>query len=443
MSTVTKYLGYTNGVQRLSWTGPSATITAHLWGGGGGRGGSDSYQGGNGSGGGYSTTNFTITDGDVLDVAVGGGGGNGQSGRGSALGGTAGASYSSGGLVFNTRTTPAVPAVYPYTNSSYCSFLNTYGVWEAAPGYTYFNRNYTVNFPSTGTYTFTFSVDNYGSVTLDGATIISLSSSSAANFQRSYQTTVNVTAGNHTLSINAVNTGGPGSVALLVAGGTVFSGGAGGNAGPAGSSGAGGGGGGATVLLLNSSVVAVAGGGAGGGGGGNYGSGQSAPGSVGQATVGTYAGQNGRDHPRDGGGGGGGGGGWAAGQGGNIPGSDVGGYAGSYGLGTAVSENPTGSSAANSSSPYYRSGEARGATASAGSTPGVAVIVIQTTGVNVHDGAQFVPVDQTYIKDNEVWKPVRTIWIKSGSNWVPVIGGQPPAFTTVDGLIGVNSRPWS
>lgn len=443
MPTVIRNLGYTNGVQRLAWTGPDATITAYLWGGGGGLGGADSQIGGNGSGGGYSTTNFTITDGDVLDVAVGGQGGNGQSGRGSAAGGTAGASYSSGGLVFNTRTTPASPAVYPYTNSSYCSFLNTYGVWEQSPGYTYFNRSYTINFPSTGTYTFTFSVDNYGSVTLDGTTIIALSSSSSANYQRSYQAIATVTAGNHTLSINAVNTGGPGSVALLVTGGTVFSGGRGGYAGPSGSSGGGGGGGGATVILLNDSVVAVAGGGAGGGGGGNRGPGQSAPGTAGQATIGTYAGQNGRDHPGDGGGGGGGGGGWAGGQGGDIPGGDFGGYAGAYGLGTAVSENPTGTSPAKSNSPYYRAGEARGATQSSGATAGFAAIVIQTTGVNVHDNIQFVPVDQTYIKDSGVWKPVQTIWINSGGSWFPVIGGVPPAFTTVSGLIGVNSRPWS
>lgn len=114
MTTTTRFLGFTSGVQRLAWSGPPGTISAYLWGGGGGRGGSDSYSGGNGSGGSYTSKVFTVTDGDIIDVAVGGPGSNGASGQGSAAGGAAGASYSL--LLFNTRTTTANPPVFGTSN---------------------------------------------------------------------------------------------------------------------------------------------------------------------------------------------------------------------------------------------------------------------------------------------------------------------------------------
>ena len=439
MPTTTRVLGFTNGVQRLVWSGPPATITAHLWGGGGGLGGSDRYGGGNGSGGGYSRYQYVANDGDIIDVAVGGPGANGQSGRGSAAGGVAGASYSL--LLFNTRTDSATPPVFPVSNSGWGSFLNTYGVWENGGYATNFSRSYTVNFPVSASYTFTFSVDNYGTVLLDGVPVISRSGSDPSNYRSSFQTTITVSAGNHTISIQAVNTGGPGGVGLAISRTTGFSGGRGGNAGPAGSSGGGGGGGGATALFINNVVVAAAGGGGGGGGGGNYGGGQSAPGTPG-TTAGVYNGQNGQDHPGDGGGGGGAGGGWQGGNGGSIGGGDVGGFAGSIGLSSSPGEAPTGTVPGGTSSVYYKAGVAQGATASQPSTSGYAAIVIESTGTNINAGGTYFPVQNTYVKVAGAWKEAKTVWVKEGGLWKPVAGGVPPVFSVVPNTIGVSSRPY-
>jgi hypothetical protein len=191
MATSTRFLGFTNGIQRLTWSGPPGTIYAHLWGGGGGFGGGDAFGGGNGTGGGYAFNSFTVVDGDVIDVAVGGPGGNGLSGARGVGGGSAGASLSSSSLTFDTRTAAAFPPVEVYFDPTWGSFLNTYGIWESGTaGFVNFERTYIVEFPTTGLYTFTFSVDNYGDVAVDGTTVISLSGKSRANFTRSYQATV-------------------------------------------------------------------------------------------------------------------------------------------------------------------------------------------------------------------------------------------------------------
>ena len=444
MATSTRFLGFTNGVQRLTWSGPPGTIYAHLWGGGGGRGGGDAYGGGNGTGGGYAFDSFTVVDGDVIDVAVGGPGGNGASGARGAGGGSAGASLSADILTFDTRTAPAIPPVGVYFNGNWGSFLNTYGIWEAgSDGFVNFERTYIVNFPTTGLYTFTFSVDNYGDVTVDGTTVISLSGNSRENYTRSYQATVNIIEGNRSVRVRGVNTSGPGSIAVTITGGITLSGGRGGNPGPVGTSGGGGGGGGATGILLNNTLLSAAAGGGGGGGGGRFSAGQSSPGTAGQANAGVYAGQNGQDHPSDGGGGGGGGGGWSAGNGGPIGNGDSGALAGSFGLGLAPSQNPTGISPGGSSNQYFESGAAQGASASQPATAGYAAIVIETTGTNIYNSGQFEPVQQTYVNNAGTWQIVKTAWIKDGGIWKPVLGGVPPVFGIVPGNIGVNSRPFS
>lgn len=440
MPTTLRALGFTSGVQRLVWTGPQGIVTAHLWGGGAGRGGDDGpYFGGNGTGGGYTTSTFTVSNGDVLDVAVGGPGGNGGTRSSGAAGGAAGASYSL--LLFNTRSTPASPTAYPNTNAAYGSFLNTYGVWEQNVYVSSFYRSYTVNFPSSTSYTFTFSADNYGTVYIDGSPVISLAGSDPSNYRLSYQATINVSAGNHNIVIDAGNTGGPGSVALTISGTIGFSGGSGGRAGYAGSSGAGGGGGGATAILLNNVVQAVAGGGGGGGGAGLYSNGQSGPGFVG--TNSAQNGQNGQDHPGDGGGGGGGGGGFSSGNGGPCGSGDTGGQAGNFGTSSSPGQDPSGTVPGGVNSSYYKSGIAQGATLNQPATGGYAAIVIQTSGTNVHDGSGFLPVNQTYIKFNDFWNPVKGIWVKENGVWKEVAGSTPPLFNVVPNTIGVNSRPYS
>lgn len=441
MTTVTRYLGFTDGIQRLVWSGPGGTITAHLWGGGGGFGGGDGGRiGGNGTGGGYATTVFTVVEGDVIDVAVGEQGENGQGYRSGAAGGSAGASY--GGEIFNTRTGPVLPAVYPQTNSSWGSFLNTYGVWESYAGASSFQRTYPVNFPISGNYSFTLSVDNYATVSLDGAVILSVTGSSSTNYQRTFQATVFVNAGTHSVSIDAVNTGGPGGVAVTIGATNGYSGGAGGRAGYSGSSGGGGGGGGATVILRNSVLLAVAAGGGGGGGAGVNSNGQNAPGPRGQATAGTFSGQNGQDKAGDGGGGGGGGGGYQGGNGGEVSGGDNGAYAGCYGLSSAPGENPSGILPGGAGSVYYKNGIAVGGSASGPATGGYAAIVIETFGTNIHDGNDFVPVRNLFIRQQDSWKEITGIWVKEQGIWKNVVGSTAPPFSRLPNTIGVSSRPW-
>ena len=407
-------------------------------------GGADATIGGNGGGGGYAFNNFTVVDGDVIDVAVGGPGGNGLSSATGFGGGAGGASLSASMLLFDTRTAAAIPSVGSYFDPGWGSFLNTYGIWEAgSAGFSNFERTYQVNFPTTGLYTFTFSVDNYGDVAIDDSIVIALSGSSRVNYTRSFQTTVNVLSGLRNIRIRGVNTGGPGSIAVTIAGGATLSGGRGGAAGPSGTSGAGGGGGGATGILLNNTLLAAAGGGGGGGGGGRFSEGQSSPGAQGQTSVGIYAGQDGQDHPGDGGGGGGGGGGWAGGNGGPIGSGDVGAEAGSFGLGSAPNENPSNTNPGGRGNQYYKSGAAQGASALQPATAGYAAIVIETTGINVQNSGQFRPIQQTYINLNSIWNPVKALWVKDSGIWKPVAGSLPPVFGVVPNTIGVNSRPFS
>ena len=159
MAIVVRPAGYTGSLQRIIWNqGNAVPATAYLWGGGGGAGGRDSASGGDGSGAGFSVVNFTVNEGDTIEVAVGGGGGGGQGGS-DAAGGSAGASYVADYL-FNTRDAATSPPVYPQFNPLYCTFLNTYGIWTNPTSAAVFDRTYTVNFPTTGNYQFTACADD-------------------------------------------------------------------------------------------------------------------------------------------------------------------------------------------------------------------------------------------------------------------------------------------
>jgi len=467
---IIRALGYTGYRQTLTWPSTQAyngTVTAYLWGAGGGGGGNDAGNpGGEGGGGGFTRVTLTVNPGDVLEVSVGGPGGAGNNGGwyywrwwwwrswawydyygygwwgwwgyyGGASGGAAGPSLLLGGGLFNTVDL-GLPRVQ---NSAYCTFLNNYGVWnEAGGGSAIFDRSYTVNFPSTGVYTFEGSVDNYGYIYLDGANILNIS-----GYGTTYIARVYVTAGNHTVRLYGVNTGGPGSFALSINGGNSFCGGSGGRAGWIGSSGGGGGGGGATVLRKNGVVVAVAGGGGGGAGAGiNGGGGQpgNAPGSAGQAAIGISIGGDGVDREGDGGGGGAGGGGWGAGQGGNQAPYDTWGYPGFYGGNRGdVSANPSGRAPGGTGQGYYPGGGVGyGGTTGQAGNPGYAVLDFDINGtfVKVNDGWQ--PVKQTWVKDNGDWYPVKGDFVNVNGIWEPVSGTYAPNFVVASGQFGYVSR---
>jgi len=435
---VVRPAGYTGFLQQLTWVqGNNVPVTAHLWGGAGGGGGNDSNPGGAGSGGGYTQTQFTINEGDVLEVAVGGPGTGGAGGR-SAAGGTPGSSYLvDASLLFSTLET-ASPPVFRQFNSAYCTFLNTYGVWVNPTSARTFDRTYTINFPVETWYTFSASADNYADIYLDGVLLFA-----ATSFQGVGTNGYYLAAGTKQVRIVGTNTGGPGAVALTIGGAANFAGSFGGFSGESGSSGAGGGGGGATVVLLNGSALGAAGGGGGGGGGGNTGTaaGQSAPGNRGQAAVGTNEGQNGTNKSGDGGGGGGGGGGWGGGNGGTVPGGDQGGYAGVYGGSSGASENPNGRFPGGSSNQYYRGGIATGGAGGGNNgSAGYAVFEFNVAGtlINLPSGG-FEAASNTWIKINGAWTRVTTPYVKQGGIWYP-INGYAPVFENVSGKFGASPR---
>jgi hypothetical protein len=85
---------YTQTCGRYTLTSPMAMdIVAYLWGGGGGGGGMDAgSRGGDGAPGQFHKVNFSVEQGDLIEVVVGDGGTAGSSNSGSAPGGIGGAS---------------------------------------------------------------------------------------------------------------------------------------------------------------------------------------------------------------------------------------------------------------------------------------------------------------------------------------------------------------
>jgi hypothetical protein len=443
---VVRPAGYTGFLQQLTWEqGNNIPVTAHLWGGAGGGGGNDSNPGGNGGGGGYTQVQFTINEGDVLEVAVGGPGTGGGGGR-SAGGGGPGSSYlSDTSLLFSTLETASPPVVRQF-NSAYCTFLNTYGVWINPTSATTFDRTYTINFPVTTFYSFIASADNsadiYLAQTVDGVFTNQLAITTTS-FTQTYTNGFFLTAGVKQVRIVGTNTGGPGAVALTIGGAANFAGSFGGYSGGSGSSGAGGGGGGGTVVLLNGNPLGAGGGGGGGGGGGNVGAaaGQNAPGDRGQASIGINEGQSGSNKLGDGGGAGGGGGGWGGGNGGTVPGGDQGGYAGAFGGSSGAGQNPSGRFPGGLGGQYYRDGVAVGG-ASGGNqgTAGYAVFEFDVPGTIVNTAAGgWNPATETWIKINGTWVKAATPYIKQGGIWYP-LNGYAPVFQNVPGRFGASPR---
>jgi len=436
---VVRELGYTGTVQSLTWDkGNNIPMHAYLWGGGGGGGGNDSARGGDGGGGGFSQVNFTISAGDIIQLAVGGAGGTGGSGRSGDGAGPAG-----GGLVtipvFNTRTAVSSPVVYNQFNSNFGTFLNTYGIWESNKNAQNFDRTYVINFPSSALYTFVAAVSGEALVDIDGVNNFTANSATVPFTQP-----VTLAAGSHTIRIRATRATAPGSVALTISTGQSYSGARGGNAGGSGTSGGGGGSGGATVLLLNNTVIAVAGGGGGGGGGGNGPVGQDAPGPNGRDTNPVTNGQNGTNKSGDGGGGGGGGGGHDGGNGGQTPGGDNGGQAGSWGSSYSSNgsvQNPTGRTAAGNGQPYYSSQRAQGGLNQRAGTTGFAAIEFgPLNGLYVHTSGSFTEVDNAYIKVNGAWTLIQNTYIKSNGIWNAIVGSFSPVFNQSSTEFGVNPR---
>lgn len=440
MASVIRSIGFSNSLQQLIWPTTTSEITAYVWGAGGGGGGNDAGSlGGYGGGAGFARKTFTIENGDVLQVGVAGAGGPGGSSQGGAPGGSAGPSYTAS-TVWTSLSFTGSPYIR-VTNGAYCGFLNNYGVWNYNSSYPGFDHTVTINFASTGYYTLTGSCDNAAAAYIDGVPVLDM-----PGFQNTYSASVYVTAGNHDLRLNAINTGGPGSLGFTITGGASFGGGNGSAAGGAPSSGGGGGGGGASVIFLNGTPIVIAGGGAGGGGAGNDGGGGgrgNAPGPSGQTTTGIYAGQNGQPKGGDGGGAGGGGGGYAGGNGGPIVGGDQTAYAGYFGsnLGDVVA-NPSGQTPGGTNQPYYNGATGYGGSNTRFGGSGSIVLDMKVGGGSVKYNDAWASVQKTYVKNSGVWKEVQATYIKDGGVWSPINGSFAPVFTTVSGFWGTDPRSY-
>ena len=87
-------------------------------------------------------------------------------------------------------------------NSSYCSFLNQYGVWGDADNAGSYSASFPFTITTAGTYTITSSCDDYAYVSLDGSSVLTV-----GGYSTTYTTTQTLSAGSHTISWAATNTG--------------------------------------------------------------------------------------------------------------------------------------------------------------------------------------------------------------------------------------------
>ena len=188
------YGGPTGGI---GGTHPSYT---RYRGGNAGAGGEiNEYDNDMGSGGGGGGASAVLINNIPICIGAGGGGAGGA-------GDDAGASPGSPGGVYPGMTTD----IYPVTlDRAWSTFLRTYGIWGGGQDYTT-----TISFPTTGVYTFNYSVDNYGTLYLDGSAIITRTGEH--NYENVYTYTATVSAGNHIVRVTGVNTGGPAGVAAQV-----------------------------------------------------------------------------------------------------------------------------------------------------------------------------------------------------------------------------------
>lgn len=420
-NTLVKTFPYSGGTQRFVMPdGFLPQVDVYMWGGAGGGGGDDGNgPGGNGAAGYYLATTLDINPNDVVIVATGGGGDRGYSSGGGG-GGTSGQSFTQ--TIFNSRNPPAgQSAVYYQSNGAYCSFLNTYGVWEANGQAASFDRTYTVNFPLSGYYFIEASCDNYGYVFIDGVQVLY-----TPDFHYSSTAYVYVSAGNHSVRTYGINTGGPASMATFISTATL-SGGYGGAAGPAGWSGGGGGGGGASLIIVNGTIAACAAGGGGGGGGSNNRAGYSADGDV----LDSYN-KNGQNCYGDGGGGGGGGGGLISGQGG-APGYDnaYGGSPGKSGSSTDGAQRGNGMSPAGSNNGFWQSPVAIGGASDTPGANGQVVLVFHSMATGqIREGGRWRDLASASIKINGAWRSIVGSWVKVNGQWRQLNTSSPRSIST-------------
>lgn len=448
---VIRAIGYSDSLQTLTWPEiPSTPVTAHLWGGGGGGGGSDAgsskeqQRGGNGSGGSYARRSWSVQSGDVLTIGVGEGGWGGQSAKGNAAGGAGGRGYYRSYLdSANIRNLPGFqPGAY---STRWIQWLIDRSMWSN-PYQLYWDFDgLDIGFGRSDHVTFCTSVDDRGSLSIDGSVVIP----AMTNFRSRRLNSIYLSKGFHKIGWNVDNSGGS-NYGLGITAITSYNGGRGSNAGPTPYSGAGGGGGAATVLFYNDEVWCIAGGGAGGGGGGknqpNY---PDAPGpNLHHAPDGIHFGGDGQIKGGDGGGAGGGGGGYAGGNGGMVNNGDANGQGGSYGTGlgdfTAASSNRI---VAESKNPYAKSGDGGiGVYAvhkeGLKGENGYAVLAFEVAPIVIKNSGLWKDVEKVYIRHQGSWQNAKAVYIKKNGVWLPCAGVAAPVFNSIANTFGFEYRPY-
>ena len=163
-----------------------------------------------------------------------------------------------------------------------------------------------------------------------------------------------------------------------------------------------------------------------------------------------FNGQNGQDvfnfNTTDTGGGGGGGGGSRGGNGGAGRGSGGGGFGGHNGLSLGAAVFPPTGRLPYTNSFYPGGGVAEGGnsgTAAQGGNGFVALEFQTGGGGAVKDGAEWKSIQTIYVNDQGVWKEVETVFVNESGIWKPVQGGTVPTFSSVEGLFGAWTRPYS
>lgn len=348
-------------------------------GGAGGRAGWSGSSGGGGQGGGATVLSWSPTgNSDLIAVAAGGGGGGG--------GGNVGAA--NGTIVSYTPYGDIVPFLYKRyptaaDNGAYCAFLNTYGVWAGDGRYVY-----DVYFPSSGTYTFRLSADNYAYMWLDNGTVHgnndfigNTPGTGRADFDRYYDFSHYVTAGWHTVDVYASNWGGPAAVAAAImppqSSSYMWT----------------------TLESYNKN-----------------------------STVYKGRGGHGTDKAGDGGGAGGGGGGWPAGRGGDLRSGDQGAYSGSSGYSWWDSNVVTITNVPISSPAGITYGT--GGANTANGVGGGAIFDITLSEINSKSGGQWKKVNGLYRRESlnllffrwVYWTEVNELNVKKDGVWKKVYG---------------------
>jgi hypothetical protein len=201
-----------------------STILVAAGGGGGGGSGWHSpgqpQQGYNSSGNYYGGSGTSRGD-DGGGGGGGGGGSNGGAGGGiqggdnGAFSGSDGADLLPSGFTVTNGTEPFTSKWYPTGAEAgvWCEFLKTYGIWTGGQyDVTTNNYQYQLNFTSTGDYQFLLSIDDVGSLYLDGTNILD----AYYSWGGVASTTVTVSAGTHTVLVSGYNQGGPAGIAAQI-----------------------------------------------------------------------------------------------------------------------------------------------------------------------------------------------------------------------------------